>query len=154
MPRYYIYPIYTTVFALILLATVPKKEIHRLSIYGIIFGGMMDVLLLVFGNVTGLFGWINYGPLGFMGITLFSNVSWAIFFILYFYFLPSKKPLNYIYASVAIVFSISYTNLVINLGVFQSYNRISLPLIAFIVWYLTATWGYYKLNNFIEGKDG
>lgn len=153
MPKYYIYPIYITIFALILFATVPKKEIQRLSIYGIIFGGIMDVLMLIFGNVTGLYGWINYGPFGFMGIPIISNISWSIFFILYFYFLPTKKPLNYIYASVGILFSILYTNMLIDLGVFKSHNRILLPLIAFVGWFSTATWGYYKLNSFIEDED-
>lgn len=153
MPKYFLYLIYTTIFALILIATVPKKEIKRLAIYGIIFGGMMDVLMLIFGNVTGLYAWINYGPLGFMGIPIFSNVSWAIFFILYFYFLPSTKPLNYLYASAGVIFSILYTNMLIDLGVFKAYNRTLLPLIAFIGWFTTATWGYYKLNSFIESKD-
>ena len=113
----------------------------------------MDILLLVFGNITGLFGWINYGPLGFKGLTLFSSISWAIFFILYFYFLPSKKPLNYLFAIVGIVFSIIYTNLVINLGVFKSYSRILLPLISFSAWFSITTWGFYKLNNFIESEE-
>ncbi|MDO0822401.1 hypothetical protein [Desulfosporosinus nitroreducens] len=153
MPKYFIYLIYTTIFALILIATVPKKEIQRLAIYGIIFGGIMDVLMLIFGIVTGLYGWINYGPLGFMGIPLFSNVSWAIFFILYFYFLPSKKPLVYLYASVGIMFAILYANLVIDLGIFKSYSRILLPLISFIGWFSIATLGFYKLNNYIEGND-
>lgn len=152
MPKYYIYLIYTTIFALILLATVPKNEIQRLSIYGIIFGGMMDILMLIFGKVTGLFAWINYGPFGFMGIPIFSNVSWAIFFIMYFYFLPKQKPFNYIFAGAGVLFSILYTNLVIDLGIFKSYNRTWLPLIAFVGWFSIATWGHYKLNSFIEGK--
>lgn len=153
MPKYFIYLIFTSVFALILIATVPKKEIRRLAIYGIIFGGMMDILMLIFGNITGLYGWINYGPLGYMGIPILADISWAIYFILYFYFLPAKKPLNYVFACAGIVFSVLYTNLVINLGVFHSYNRILLPLVSFIGWFSIATWGFYKLNNFIEGKD-
>ena len=152
MPKYFIYLIYTTIFSLILIATVPKKEIHRLAIYGIIFGGLMDVLMLVLGKVTGQFAWINYGPLGFMGIPIFSNVSWAIYFIMYFYFLPKQKPFNYLFVGAGVLFSILYTNLVIELGIFKSPSRVLQPLIAFTGWFSLATWGFYKMNNYIEGK--
>lgn len=151
MLKYFIHPILTSVFGLILIVTVPKREIRRLSIYGIIFGAMMDVLMLTFGHITGLYAWINYGPFGFLWIPFFSPVSWAIYFILYFYFLPKQIPLNYIYSVAGIFFAILYTNLVINLGVFYAYNNTYLPLFAFIGWFSIATWGFYKLNRFLEG---
>ncbi|SFG11276.1 hypothetical protein SAMN05660649_00721 [Desulfotomaculum arcticum] len=153
MPKHFIYLIYTSVFALILIAVVPKREIRRLSIYGIIFGGIMDVFMLIMGNITGLFGWINYGPFGFLGIPIFSSISWAIYFILYFYFLPEHKPLVYVYTAGGIVFSVLYTNIVISLGVFESYNRVWLPLMAFILWFSTATWGFYKLTGIFGMED-
>ncbi|MFZ5942849.1 MAG: hypothetical protein ACOYVD_01980 [Bacillota bacterium] len=149
MPVYFFYPIYTAIFSLILLVLVPGKDIRRLSIYGIIFGGLMDVFMLTIGKATGLFGWINYGPFGFIGYSIFASGSWAIFYILYFYFLPKSNLLIYIYAGAGIFFSILYTNLVINLDIFYSYNRIFLPLAAFIVWFSIATWGYTKLSIFI-----
>ena len=152
MPKYFLYPIYTTIFALILIANVPKKEIRNLSIYGIIFGGIMDALVHFFGYVTGLFTWINYGPFGFLGVHIFANVSWSIFFILYFYFLPKLKPLNYLFAGAAIFFSTLYFNLVVDMGILYSQSRILLPLFGFTVWFSIATWGFYKLNSFIEGS--
>lgn len=153
MPKYFIYLIYTAIFAGILVAVVPKKDIRRLSIYGIIFGGLMDIFMLIMGNVTGLYGWINYGPFGFMGIPIFSPISWAIYYILYFHFIPEQKPLNYVYMVAGIVFSILYTNLVINLGVFEAANRTILPLIAFIFWFSIATWGYYRLTGYFQGQQ-
>lgn len=152
MPKYFIYPIDTITFALILIASVPRKEILRLSIYGIIFGGMMDVLVHFFGYVTGLFSWINYGPFGFIGVHIFANVSWSIYFILYYYFFPKQKPLNYIFVGAGIFFSLLYFNMVIDLGILESKSRIILPLFGFVVWFLIATWGFYKLNSFIEGQ--
>ncbi|MBC2724166.1 hypothetical protein [Desulfosporosinus sp.] len=153
MPKYLIYPLYVAVFAVILAVAVPRKDIYRLSIHGIIFGGAAEFILHMFGKFTGLYVWYDHGPLGYKGIQIFSPVSWGIFFILYYYFLPKHKPLNYIYMVVAIFFSILYTNLVISLGVFYCYDRFFVPLIAFIVWFSVATWGYYKLNNFIEKKE-
>lgn len=153
MPLYFIYFIYTAVFALILIVTVPKEEIRRLSIYGIIFGGLADIPVLIFGKLTGLFYWINYGPLGIKGICIFSNLSWAMFFIMYFYFLPKQKPLNYIFIGAGVVFSVLYHNLVIDLGIFYSYNRYWVPIIAFSGWFIIVTWGFYKINNYIETKN-
>ncbi|HWQ71659.1 MAG TPA: hypothetical protein VN370_04975 [Desulfitobacteriaceae bacterium] len=154
MPKFLIYPIYTISFALILIANVPREEIKRFSIYGIIFGGIIDLLVHAFGYLTGLFSWVNYGPFGFIGVHIFANITWAIFFIAYFYFLPEKKPLNYLYAAAGVIFATIYYNMVIDLGILRATDRIILPLVGFSLWFSTATWGYYKLRNFIENKPG
>lgn len=150
MPKYFIYPVFTAVFSLILIAIVPKKEIHRLAIYGIIFGGAMDVIVHISGNVTGLFSWTNYGPFGFKGIPIFANVSWAVFFILYFYFLPKPRLLVYIFAGAGVFWSVLYFNLMIDVGILESVDRLLLPLVGFTAWYAVATWGFYKLKSYIE----
>lgn len=150
MPIFLIYPLFTMAFALILIANVPKKETQRLAIYGIIFGGIMDALVHLFGYITGLFSWINYGPFGFIGVHLFPNISWSIFFILFYYFLPQHKPLNYIFAGGGVFFSVLYYNMVVDLGILKSSSKIWLPLLGFTFWFSTATWGFYKLNSFIE----
>jgi len=152
VPKYLIYPMFTAIFAFVLIATVPKTEIRRLSIYGIIFGGIMDVIVHIFGHITGLFSWINYGPFAFKGISIFASVAWAIFFILYFYFLPKQKPLNYIFVSAAIGTSVLYYNLMIDLGIFGTPSRMIVPILGFTLWFGVATWGFYKLNAFIEGQ--
>ncbi|KGK83914.1 membrane protein [Desulfosporosinus sp. HMP52] len=150
MPKYFAFPIFTMVFALILVATVPQRETKRLAIYGIIFGGMMDSLVHLFGYITGLFSWINYGPFGFLGVHLFPGISWSIFFIIYYYFLPQQKPLNYIFAVAAIFFSTLYYNLLSELDLLYSSSKLWLPLAGFAFWFSTATWGFYKLNTFME----
>ena len=154
MPKFLLYPIITGVFALILIANVSKEEIRRLSIYGIIFGGIMDSIVHSFGYVTGLFAWVNYGPFGFIGVHIFANVAWSIFFILYYHFLPKLKPLNYLFAFAGVFFSTLYYNLVMNMGILYSQSRILLPLVGFTAWFSIATWGFYKLNDFIERKLG
>lgn len=152
MPKYFLYLIFAIGFSLILIATVPKMEIRRLSIHGIIFGGIMDVLVHVFGNVTGLFAWVNYGPLGVMGIPIFASISWVIFFIMYFYFIPVIKPLNYVFTGAGVFFAVLYYNLMIDVGILKTSSRILVPVMGFAVWFSFATWGFYKLNHFIEFK--
>lgn len=147
MVQHLIYLINVAVFSLILVIVVPRKDIRRLSIYGIIFGTLMDIIALLIGKATGLFGFINYGPFGFKGISIFASGAWAIYFILYFYFLPENKLLISIYALTGIIFSVLYTNMVIELGIFSTVSRILLPLIVFSIWFTVATWGYLKLNS-------
>lgn len=153
MPTYFIFLILTAIFGVALILTVPKEEIRRLSIYGIIFGALMDFLMLIYGGLTGWFAWINHGPLGYHGFTIFSPLSWALFFIMYFYFLPKKKLMVYVYVAVAIAFSILYANLIQDLGVFYSaQGRFYIHLVDFVIWFSVATIGYYKLSAYIERK--
>ncbi|NLI92421.1 MAG: iron-containing alcohol dehydrogenase [Peptococcaceae bacterium] len=152
MSLYLLFPAFTMFFALALIATVPREEILRLSFYGIIFGGMADILVHSFGYFTGLFAWINYGPFGFIGVHLFSSISWSIFFILFYYFMPKKKPFNYLFVCAGIFASFLYYNLVLDLGIFQAQSRFLLPLFGFGAWFIVATWGFYQLKYLIEGK--
>lgn len=145
MPKYFIPLIYTGIFAIILVVAVPKQDIRRLAIYGIIFGAVVDVFTITLGNITGLYGYINYGPFGFMGIPFFPPISWTIFFMLYFYFLPEQRPLLYVYVASAIFYSILFANLIMNLGIFTLSHRWLPSLIVFSIWIPAVTWGFYKL---------
>lgn len=163
MPKYLIYPLSTLIFAAIMVVAVPRKEILRLSIYGIIFGGIAEVFMLILGGVAGLYRWTNYGPFAFLKLPLFSPITWALYYITYFYFLPKQKPLNYVYVTTAIFFSTIYINAITNLDIFYlsptlgpfniPYSRIVIPIVAFAFWYSLATWGFYRLNSFIEGQQ-
>ena len=154
MPLHFLHPLLTVIFALILVILVPRHEIRRLSIYGIVFGGLMDVLMLTIGHLTGFFGWINFGPFGLSYLPFFAPISWSIYYIMYFYFLPKYKTLIYIFVASGIGMSVLYTNLVINLGVFMStVGRVIVPLITFIFWFSLATWGYLKLCEYFVGNE-
>jgi hypothetical protein len=150
MPKYLIYPTFTVIYALILLALVSRKDIHRLSLFGIVFGGIMDCLVHSFGYITGLFAWTNYGPFGFIGVHLFGNISWSIFFILFYYFLPGSRPFQYIFVAAAVFASILYYNLLIDIGVFYALGRFVLPFVGFTIWFSIATWGFLKYSHYIE----
>jgi len=46
-PLFLLYPLYTGVIALVMLAVVPREKIRRLVVPGIIYGGAGDVLWLL-----------------------------------------------------------------------------------------------------------
>lgn len=137
--------IYTGIFAIILVAVVPRKDIHRLAIYGIIFGGIFDIVAVTIANLTGSFRYINYEPFGLMGIHFLAPISWSIFFILYFYFLPKKKPYIFIYTIMAIYYSMLFCQMLTKLNVLKLGHGIIDSIVPFVIWFPIATWGYLSL---------
>ncbi|WP_174520469.1 hypothetical protein [Desulfolucanica intricata] len=155
MPNYFIYPIYTIALALIAITIIPKKEIHRLAIYGIFSGAVMDIFAILIVRFIGNGGYINYGPFGFLGIPFFPPIAWTIFFIMYLYILPKHKIFPYIFTVVAAGYSVFFSNILINLGIFKwNYSSIILPFILYASWFTTVTWVYFRLTeNMIEEKN-
>ncbi|KAF1084362.1 hypothetical protein SPSYN_02138 [Sporotomaculum syntrophicum] len=153
MPIMFIPFLYTAILALILVATVPKNKIHRLSIYGIIFGALFDIVLVTTTNFFNEFGYKNYGPFGLGGIHFAAPVAWSIFFIMYFYFLPRIKTYVYIYIIVAILSSIAFCQMITKLGVLYLAHGIIDSIIPFLIWFPTATWGYYKLTTYFDQQQ-
>lgn len=146
MPIQFIPFIYTMIFALILVVVVPRAEIRRLAIYGIIFGAVFDVVVVSIAIMIGEFTYINYEPFGLFGIHFFAPISWAVFFIIYFYLLPDKKPYTYIYVAAAIFYSIMFCQMITKLGVLKLTHGLIDSIIPFVIWFPLATWGYFRLT--------
>ena len=151
MPIYYFHLIKLGVFLFALFLIVPKAEIRRLAVYGIIFGSVYDVVGLTIGHLTNMFRWINFEPFGYGYLPIDSPISWCAFFITYFYLLTKQKPLVYIFPISGIVMSMIFSRVLVNLKMFIEPNFI-LRLANFTLWFTYATWGYLKLNEYIEGK--
>lgn len=147
MPIKFIPFLYTFAFFMILVLVVPKKDIRKLAIYGVIFGAVFDIIVVSLANLMGEFRYINYEPFGLMGIHFFAPISWALFFILYFYFLPAKKLYMYIYQVLAIFYSILFCQMITGLGILSLAHGIIDSIIPFIFWFPLATWGYLRLTK-------
>lgn len=128
-------------------------EIRRLFIYGLIFGGLVDLILVcIIGNLTGRFGYINYGPFGLLGIHIMAPISWTIFFIIYFYLLPEKKVYIYPDVFMGFFFSILFGHMISGLSILKLTHPID-SIIAFLLWFPIATWGYFRLTNNTYRKE-
>jgi len=137
--------VYTFIFALIMFAVVPRAEIRRLSIYAIIFGAIFDVIAATIGYLTGKFGYIDYQEFGVMALHFFAPISWAIYYILYFYFLPEKNIYRYIYVLSGIFYSVMFSQVIGKLGILRPGELLIYPIALFCIWFPLATWGYLKL---------
>jgi hypothetical protein len=155
-------PMYTAIFTILMIAVVPRKEIRRLAIYGIIFGAINDVIALSFGQLFGVFEYIDFAPLGYWFLPFFAPIAWTVFYMLYFYFLPEQKLLMYAYVASAIGYSVLFTQLLFNTNIMAlyppdfipyNYMRIIIPLIVFLVWFPFSTWGYLRLTGYFERQE-
>ncbi len=154
MPKYFIFPIYTLVLFVSVLALVPRKDIHRLAFYGLFLGAIPDVILILLLHVSGLAGYRNLGPFGFLNIPFFPPIAWTAFFILFLYFLPRVKPWNYLYVAAAAGYATMFSNILQNLNVFQwHYGNLLIPYIFFISWFAFFTWAYYRLHSYYKQQQ-
>lgn len=145
MPLYLIFPIYTAILMLLVLAVVPRDQIKKLSLFAIIFGACTDFVVIVVIAILGIGEYINIGPFGFMGIPFFPLMAWTAFFVLYFYFFPEKTPWNYIYVLAAAGYSTMFSNVLENLGVFRwNYGNLVVPYLIYLAWFSLASWYYLK----------
>ena len=126
---------------------MPKNEIRRLFIYGLIFGGIFDIVVVGISNLIGEFKYIDYEQFGLMGIHFMAPISWTIFFIIYFYLLPDKKIYIYLYVIMGIFYSVLFCQMITKLGVLMLAHGIIDSIIPFLIWYPIATWGYLKLQK-------
>lgn len=145
IPIKYIPFIYTAIFSIILVNVVPKHEIRRLFIYGLIFGGMFDVVLVEIANLIGEFKYVNYGEFGMFGIHFMAPIAWTVYFIIYFYLLPQKKIYLYLYTAMGVFDSIFFCQMITKLGVLQLAHGLLSSIMPFTIWFPIATWGYLKL---------
>ena len=152
MPKYFIYPIYTLVLFLIVLAVVPRKKIQTFSFYAIFFGAIVEIaLIFLLTKVIGVGGYKNFGPFGFLGVPFFPPIAWVAFFILFLYFLPKKRPWNYIYIFAAAGYGVLFSNVLKNLGIFSwNMGEIVIPYILYLSWFSFFAWAYYKLTNNLQ----
>lgn len=139
--------IYTSIFGIILINIVPKKEIKRLFTYGLIFGGIFDVVVVGFANLIGEFKYINYEPFGLMGIHFMAPIAWTIFFIIYFYLLPDINVYRYLYVIAATFYSVLFCQMITKLGVLELAHGIFSSIAPFVIWFPVATWGYCRLTK-------
>lgn len=149
IPAYYVYPIYTGILALILIVLVPRNNIKQLLIYAITFGAVTDVAIIgLIGKLLGAGGHINFGSFGAFGIPFFPPLAWAIWFVMFFFFLPNVLPWIVIYVFTATSTSVLFANVLVNLHVLKlNYGRIVVPFLIYALWFSLATWAFKRLTR-------
>ncbi len=154
-PEYYTYPVYTLVIALGLIALVPRKDIKRLAIYGIIFGGVSDIIVIAVAKIFSIGSHVNFGPFGMFDLSFFPPLAWSIWFIMYLYFLPNNRILQTVYILAAAGYAMFFSNVLLNYNVLEWHKgRIFVPFLLYLVWFTLATWIYPNLVDWLGKSEG
>ena len=127
---------------------VPRETIRKLFLPAMIFGGVFDVAIIALvSKLLGVGGHINHGPFGAFGLPFFPPFAWTIWFLMFFYFLPERKPYIVLYILTAAAAAVMFSNVLINLGIFAwHYGKFIVPLIIYGLWFSLSAWGYRRLK--------
>lgn len=148
IPLYFIYLFYTAALAVIMIILVPRRTVYKLALLGIFYGAILDIFWIFVVGLIGAGSYLNYGPLGFLGIPFMPPIAWTIFFIMFLYLLPDIRPWNYLFAIVSAGYSVFFSNVLSNFGIFQwAFSKIAFPFGLYLTWCLFVTWSYEKYGK-------
>lgn len=149
------YPAYILIAFIIVLLTIPKKDLKEYFIYGVLFGGLGDVVVVaLFQNLLHIISFKNAGIFNVLGENLLSPPSWILTVMIFLRFLPLRKVFQYAYVLGFAVFSVGYGYLVHNVGLFD-FKPWFYPFFAyltFLFWWSAITWVFIKTSSLLSEK--
>ncbi|WP_088187169.1 hypothetical protein [Desulfosporosinus sp. FKA] len=147
------YPSYILIAFIIVILTIPQKDLKNYFIYGVLFGGFGDVVVVgLFQNVLHIICFKNAGIFNVLGENLLSPPSWILTVMIFLRFLPLQKLFQYAYVLGFAVFSVGYGYLVHNVGLFD-FKPWYYPFFAyltFLFWWTTITWVFVRTSSLIR----
>lgn len=143
------YPVYLAIVFSFTLIFIPKKEYKEYLIYGLINGGLTDMIAVgIFANLLH-FMWFKNGGIFFtMGQIYLSPPCWTFSIMLFLYFLPAQRPFLYLYILNFTMYSFGYGLMVHNCGLydFKSWFYYSIAPFIFLAWYSFSAWIFRKTS--------
>ena len=144
------YPTYILLAIITILLFLPKQDIKNYFIYGLLFGGLGDIVTVaLFQNVFNLISFKNAGIFNVLGQNLLSPPSWVLTVMIYLHFLPNRQIFRYAYVLVFAALSVAYGYLVHNVGLFD-FRPGFYPVFAylsFLTWWTIITWAFVKTSS-------
>ena len=149
------YPTYILIAFIVVLLTIPQKDLKRYFIYGVLLGGFGDVVMVgLYQNVLQVIWFKNAGIFNALGQNLLSPPSWILTVMIFLRFLPLRKPFQYAYVLSFGIFSVGYGYLVHNIGLFdfKSWYYPFFAYLTFLFWWATVTWIFVITSSHIKNS--
>jgi hypothetical protein len=141
----------TFVFSITSLIFIPKKLYKKFFLYGLIFGGLMDSLVVIVLSLLKLIEFKNMGYLNFHNLFPIVNpITWIFVFMLFFYFLPVNRGFFYLYILGFTLSGMLIGSLLSNLHLFEDHFPYFHPLI-FLLEFLFSAWVYLRREEIAIG---
>lgn len=146
------YIIFASITAVTVVIVIPKKELKKYFLYGLIFGACGDVLVYSTLHAFGLVKYKNFGGLGIWeDYSLATLLTWLFTFMCFLYFLPTKRWFTVIYIAAWSVLNYSIGVVMRNYGMFEFAGKNGYWLFAvFALWYSFAAYAFRKLEHKAE----
>ncbi|EHQ88325.1 hypothetical protein [Desulfosporosinus youngiae] len=140
------YFIFAALIGLATIILIPRNLYKKYFLYGLIFGGIGDTLLITLFHLMGYLNYKNMGVTSIFGLFSFwTPISWTFYFMIFFYFLPVKKSflVPYLLAFVALNYSVgtvmSQSGLYEVIGIYKYVQ----PFI-YLAWCSISAWAFHK----------
>jgi len=139
-----VYPVLILVIAVFLLATVPRAKLRSLLPYGLVLGGLVDVLWnMLFDDLLNVFRYTNLGIFNASGQLFLAPLAWSLIIVFYLYFWPQDgSKLPYFYVLSWALLATGFSQVVSLAGLFE-YKTWYYPLpmlILFIIRFALIAW--------------
>lgn len=147
------YPTYMLIAFIVVLLTIPQRDLKKYFIYGVLFGGLGDIIIVgLYQNILHIIWFKNAGIFNVLGQNLLSAPSWILTVMIFLRFLPIRKLFQYAYVLGFGAFSVGYGYLVQNVGLFD-FKPWVYPLFSyftFTFWWAAITWVFVKTSSLIS----
>lgn len=137
------------VLGVIMLLLIPKDRLRHYLAYGLIFGGLLDIVIVVALTSMHLIRYKSFDPFGIFGVvSLFTPIAWALAFAIFLFMLPRKKPLLVPFIFTYSLFGYSLGLVLENVNVFEyiGWWHYGAPVLIFL-WFAGAAWVYLHLES-------
>jgi hypothetical protein len=143
------YIVFAALIFIMLVILVPRERIKKLFWFSLIWGPVVDVLLVWIFEALKLYRYQYLKPFDFLGAPIWNALAWAPAIILFIHFLPQRKERYIIpvyigtFSMIGVFIGAYYTELGLVQEIHFHY------LLRFPIWYLWfsgALWHYRRLQ--------
>ncbi|MGI6161431.1 MAG: hypothetical protein ACOYJD_05305 [Christensenellales bacterium] len=142
------WPLYLLSFFALTILAIPSREYKKYLIYGIVFGGIISTLsIIIIGNLFGVFTY-HAGSLTALGIPAPVPLAFIFTWMLFFYFLPSRRLFVILYTVFWVGLSVMLGVLLQNFGYFTydvgTVSGVIIQTLVFGAWFFFSVWYFMR----------
>jgi len=146
LDKSYIYLVFVVVAAVAFFIIVPKEQYKRFLLYGLVFGGILDVISIVTLTLMNQIRFYDMGAFGVFGmIPALVPATWMFAFGVFFYLMPRRLAflILYLFAFTALSYTVGLVMQAYGLFEYIGAQRyLAIPI--FFVWYSLSAWVYSR----------